>query len=206
MSVVLTNRTGRVSAVALSPDGKTLAIGSTYYTVTLQDVATGRTLHVLPGTDTVNVVAFSPDGKILATGSTDNAVRLWDVATGQLLTTLAGPTDTVNAVAFSPDGKVLASGSDDGTVWLWDAATGQSITTLSGHTGPVSAVAFSPDARPWPPSAGITRSATSYTVRLWDTAYASNPAAFLCAAWQTLTGAEWTQLIPSGIQYQSMCP
>ena len=105
--------------VAFSPDGLTLASGSSDE-IKLWDVATGELKATLEGhTDRVWSVAFSPDGLTLASGSGDETIKLWDVASGDLKTTFEGHVRRVSSVAFSPDGLTLASGSDDGTIKLW---------------------------------------------------------------------------------------
>jgi WD40 repeat protein len=121
----LTGHTSRLYSVAFSPDGETLASGSSDNTIKLWDVSSGMLVRTLSGhTSYVYSVAFSPDGETtLASGSVDHTIKLWDVASGILLRTLTGHTSNVHSVAFSSYGETLASGSNDGTVLLWDVAS-----------------------------------------------------------------------------------
>src|SRR5262249_62020286 len=113
-----------VEALAFSPSGKVLAVGSLSKTVQLWDVATGKELHRL-GVEFVHAVAFAPDGKTLATVGFSE-LALWDVATGRKR--YAVKEGSANALAFAPDGRTLATGHDtspSGEARLWDAATGE---------------------------------------------------------------------------------
>jgi WD40 repeat protein len=160
---------GEASSVALSPDGKILAAGSSE--VCLWEVASGKLRGTLDGVgDGVSKLAFAPDGKTLATADLDGTVTLWDVATCRKAATLSGHAGGAHAVAFSPDGKLLATGGRDGTVKLWDAAVTwprrapwlQELVTLEAHTDTVWSVAFSPDGRT------LATGSQDRTIRLWD--------------------------------------
>ncbi|MEV5595118.1 hypothetical protein [Streptomyces sp. NPDC052496] len=158
-----TGHTGIVTAVAHSPDGRTLATGSVDRTVKLWDVATGRMLATFIGhVGPVFALAFSPDGRVLASAGDDGSVRLWDVAQLHRLGVLDGPSGRVLSLSFSRDGRTLASGSTGDAVRLWDVPSLRHVADLAGHTDNVTAVAFSPDGKVLA-SAGDDR-----TVRLWD--------------------------------------
>jgi WD40 repeat protein len=141
----------RAGAVAFSPDGKTLAIGTLAGTVHLLEVATGRpvgpgvfapTSRPDPAGARFTQLAFAPDGRTLASVDRDGNLRLWDVTTGAERCWLGAG---LEAVAFAPDGRLLAAGHRDRSVRLWDPATGDERARLVGHLGPVRAVAFAGD-------------------------------------------------------------
>ncbi len=67
-------------AVALSPDGKTLAVPAGDGRVQLWEVATGKVRHTFVGHRySPLALAFSPDGRLLATSAVDGLL-IWDVA------------------------------------------------------------------------------------------------------------------------------
>jgi WD40 repeat protein len=157
----LTGHSNSVISVAYSPDGQTLASGSSDKTIKLWNVNTGKLLQTLTGhSDWVWSVAYSPDGQTLASGSEDETIKLWDVKTGNLLQTLEG----YYKVAYSPDGQTLAlaSGSDDKTIKLWNVKTGKSLQTLKGHSEVVSSVAYSPDGQT------LASGSLDKTIKLWN--------------------------------------
>jgi WD40 repeat protein len=152
--------------VTFSPDGRTLASGSSDKSIRLWDASTGKPVgEPLRGHESaVFSVTFSPDGRTLASASMDKAIRLWDASTGKPAgEPLRGHEDHVTSVTFSPDGRTLASASWDTTIRLWDASTGKPVgEPLRGHEDHVASVTFSPD--------GLTLASASEdkTIRLWD--------------------------------------
>lgn len=148
---------GIADAVALSPDGGTLAAGMSDGTVVLWDGELRRQLGKTltgspevasrPDETTVTSVAFSPDGRTLAAAS-QGTIRLWDMQRRQpAARALSGHADVVTAVAFSPDGSTLASASQDQTVILWDIRHSPSLgQPFDSRIASVSDVAVAPDA------------------------------------------------------------
>jgi WD40 repeat protein len=175
----LIQASGKLDAIAFSPDGLTLATASgDCRVVSLWDVAAGRVRDELPDhRGPLWSVAFSPDGTILAAasgvvpalaGPTGDGqvgeIRLWDLSgpRPRPRANLVGHAYGIISVAFSPDGTTLASGGFDRCVKLWGIAAGREWATLGGHEGWVAAVAFSPD------GSVLATGSHDQTIKLWD--------------------------------------
>ena len=144
---------------AFSPDGHTLAVGTTLAghdgpgRTYLWNLRKDRLIAVLssrgdPGDSGTDAVTFSPDGHSLATGEGTGTTDLWNLASRTISATFADPGGQgVMSVAFDPSGRILAAGDFDGSTYLWNLTTRKLIASLHdpGPRNQVDSVAFSPD-------------------------------------------------------------
>jgi WD40 repeat protein len=115
-----------VSSLALSPDGRTLALGGRDGSIRLVDTSRGAVAGTLPpeveGDGPIMSLAFDPDGGTLAVGLPHGRIALWSVAAPRRpspIVHLPGHDSGVTSLAFDGDGRRLAS-SDDKVVQVWD--------------------------------------------------------------------------------------
>lgn len=165
---VLDDLSGPVLALAISPDGKTLAAGAGLPArsgvIGLYSLPEGTLLRTLEGhRDVVAGLAFRPDGKEIASASYDGTVRTWEFATGKPAGVFKGHSDFVYDVAYWPDGKSILSASKDRTVKRIDAAKMIEQRTYGEHNDDVLALAVRPD------GSGFVSAGNEPQVRSWTT-------------------------------------
>ena len=130
---------------ALTPDGRTLAVGGDDGSVVLFDTRTLQRIgSPIPGNSQISMIgavvkpiralAFSPDGRTLAIGGSNGntaSLDLLDAATREPLSSHTASSTIITAdVAFAPDGRTLLTGE-----------------AVSGAGGPPAEVIFRRDAR-----------------------------------------------------------
>ncbi len=132
-------------ALAFSPDGRSVVVGTRLGEVQILDVAAGMPVMSVGGhAGAVTALAWSKNGHLIASAGTDQAVKIWDVSgsSAKEVATLGGHVGTVYAVAFDPLRSIVASGGWDKTIRLWDIDRGREIKKIEGLRGDVRALAY----------------------------------------------------------------
>jgi WD40 repeat protein len=157
-----------ITALALSPDGKQLAVAR-FGRVELVDAVSNNAVHTLkdlPGK--VNSLSFSKDGKWLLTASgivgLYGKATIWDVADGKPAKHFQGHRDTLYDAELSSDGKLLATCSYDRKAIIWDVTTGKELRSLTGHNDAIYDLEFSPD------GSVLATASGDETCKLWEVA------------------------------------
>jgi WD40 repeat protein len=123
-----------VTALTLSPDGKTVAsacCNSEKRSIRLWDPKTLKESQDFPLPDRIfalNDLAFSPDGKHIA-GVSNGRLHVWDLATGKVTANAVLDAGLFTRIAYSPDGKRIAvaggqgGGDGKGILRVYDVST-----------------------------------------------------------------------------------
>jgi WD40 repeat protein len=133
-----------VAALAFTPDGKSLVIGSYKGVVRVLDVASWKVTSSIDLDTPVHAMAAS--ARYVAVGYRDGAVALLGAKDLISVSEVKAHRGTITVLAFSPDGKRLASAAADQAVKIWDVETHKVIRTFECPANARSAV-FSPDGR-----------------------------------------------------------
>ncbi|MHC4958478.1 MAG: protein kinase domain-containing protein [Planctomycetota bacterium] len=153
------------SCLALSPDGRWLAVGDRQRNVRILDAETlQEEADLLGHVGAVTDVAFTADGQRLVSSSEDGTLRIWDLARGICVGSRACE-GRPERLAVHPDGGLVSTGGGDAPLRTWRLAP-QGGKTLAGHRTYVYGVEFSPDGRLLV-STDYSRS-KSPTCRLWN--------------------------------------
>jgi WD40 repeat protein len=207
-SIPLKDKEKAYAALALSRDGKLLAVADPATTLRLWDLTEAgpkernlRATAVSTGGAAPSVVAFAPDEKTIAAGCNAGAgLALWDV-TGEPKRALhlwGGHERFVN-LAFSPDGRSLLSLGDGGGVRQWDLSGGElkERMPLEGHCDVIRSLVF--DAK----EQTLVSGSMDSTLRYWGVS-AARPSEL--AAVPVSTYGRYGLVMPSGGQPLAFAP
>ncbi|MEG5034627.1 Ig-like domain-containing protein [Microcoleus sp. AT3-D2] len=134
---------GWVSALAITPDGKTL-VSSNYETIKIWDLTAKKypdvRLTLKSSAETIKDFTLTPDGqRIVSAGCRiinddydlfdndydydyESFIEIWDLNTGEQLHSIkeySTSDSCVYCLAITPDGKQIISGHGDGTIRIW---------------------------------------------------------------------------------------
>lgn len=155
-----------VSALAFSPDGKTLASGDVSLgmdegVVIIWDVKTSALKWKITGQKRmIAELTFSPDGKAIAVGS-DN-LTLWNLKSRKVIR--RWPDFLVSSVSFSPDGQSLAGACHVDNiikVKIWDIKSGKLQRSFKSRDDGQALLAFSPNGK-------LLACAFADSIKVWD--------------------------------------
>ncbi|GAB4303698.1 MAG: AAA-like domain-containing protein [Oscillatoriaceae cyanobacterium] len=159
----LSGHQATIMGLAISPDGQTIASGSTDNAIKLWQ-PDGTLLDTLTHSGLVWRMTFSPDSKMLASISEAGMVKIWqrqgkDWQNPKLLHNLTGYSTIYPVLAFSPDGQNLAASGAGDTIKITNK-NGSLITTLE-NGNLVEGLAFSPDGE------FLASGSAKGTIRFW---------------------------------------
>jgi YVTN family beta-propeller protein len=135
--------------VAISPDGSTVYVVTTYNdfgAVDVFDAATNTCTDILDVGFRPNDVAVSPDGsRLYATGFYSSSVAVVDTATGGVIERVSVGKGHFG-IAVHPDGaRVYAADGDSGVVSVFDTSTNTEIADIDVDGGATNDVVVHPD-------------------------------------------------------------
>ena len=120
-SVAITPAPVAPSAAAISPDSRTIAVGSRTGQMSFIDASTGDARRGTGSQSSpVTSVNYSPEGRAVASTGSDNKVIVWDPQAARSAEVLTAPAERVEGVAFSPDASTLYTSSLGGVLLEWD--------------------------------------------------------------------------------------
>ncbi len=132
-----------IRVIAIHPNKKQLAIGSSDHLIRIIDIPSLRIIHTLKGhTNSVFALTYSPDGEVLLSAGRDAHLKVWDMLTYTPIHSIAAHMYAINHIAYSPSGNYFVTASMDKSIKVWDAAAFKLLKVIdkSRHAGHATSV------------------------------------------------------------------
>lgn len=153
-------------SLALSADGKYLAIGGFGGKIKVWDLLQKKWLYTLIADESADIrnvssLCFSPDSKYLASGSWDRKIKIWRLIDGKCVIIKGTLKGSGIELSYSPNGRKIAF-SDFDILKIWSISNNTQEKELTGHIGAILTVRFSPSGK------YIATGGSDNTIRIWN--------------------------------------
>jgi WD40 repeat protein len=143
---------GNIAAVAISPDGKTVAASPGNGEIQMWNAATGQRNKTLIGRSRMGqTLHYSPDGATRAASADDASVQLFDAASGRSKSITAAPISAeftrLRSLRFTGPDKAIALVPHGGSAVIWEIPSGKRLSTVGGHHEGIASIGFSSDGK-----------------------------------------------------------
>ncbi len=125
-NIISNQKEGAVSCVAISPDNKLLAYGTSTKKVIVLELSTAKIINKFTNHKSwIRTITFSNDSKLLAVGSFGE-VKIWDIKNNSNLSTITKPIKIPYAINFDYTNKNIAIGGRNFAA-VFDVNSGEKI-------------------------------------------------------------------------------
>ncbi len=137
-----------ITAMAMSPDGSTLASASRDKSIRLWNVRDGKPMALFKSEARVPTLAWSPDGKFIAAGTGHGAVELWRLRDGRRVYSVKGHSYNIRRIIWQPRGGTFAAMVPAAnTIYIRRPGDGELLRTAKVAPSHEYAAAWSPDGK-----------------------------------------------------------
>ncbi|KAI4131378.1 MAG: hypothetical protein LQ338_001263 [Usnochroma carphineum] len=139
----------RVQDVAISPNGKRMAVVSSQCQIVVYDFESQREEYRISVRSQMTCINISRDSRHMLVNMAESEVHLIDLDTKDIVKRFVGQQQgnyIIRSCFGGADQNLIISGSEDSRVYIWHKENGTLIETLEGHHHPgcVNVVAWNP--------------------------------------------------------------